>query len=392
MEMLIKTLLELVIIIAAAKLVGELFERIQQPAVVGELLVGMVIGPYALGWIHSNEIVHMLSELAVIFLLFQVGLETRLSDMLKVGKKSLWVALVGVLLPFLAGYAYMAALNQNYTTALFMGAAMVATSVGITARVLADLKFLKHQESRIILGAAVIDDVLGMIVLAMVSGMSKGEFSHVNLIKITLMALSFVVVVVLVGTWAVRKLSPTFGKFKTRNMTFIISLLTCFGLAALAQLIGLAAIIGAFLAGMVFAEINEEYHLEKKLEPMTDFWVPIFFVVMGSQVNVALFTSGSIILMTVIVTVLAILTKLVGCGAAVFKDGFNSSFIVGAGMMPRGEVGLIIAAIGAQMKIIPDDIYAVIVAMCMITTLMMPPLMKYAVGRKNRLMQKQELG
>ncbi|MCK5243333.1 cation:proton antiporter [bacterium] len=384
MEMLTKVLIELLIIIAGAKLVGELFERIQQPAVVGELLVGMIIGPHALGWIQGNEIVHMLSELAVIFLLFQVGLETRLSDMLKVGKKSFWVAMLGVVLPFMAGYAYLAALNHDYKIALFMGAAMVATSVGITARVLADLKFLQRPESRIVLGAAVIDDVLGMIVLAMVAGLSQGEFSTLSLIRITVVALAFVVIVVLLGTWLVRKLSPSFRKLKTKNMTFIISLLTCFGLAALAQIIGLAAIIGAFLAGMVFAEINEEYDLDKKLEPMTDFWVPIFFVVMGSQVNAALFTSGSIIIMAGIVTVLAIITKLVGCGAAVLKDGLPSSFIVGVGMMPRGEVGLIIAAIGANMKIIPADIYAVIVAMCMFTTLLMPPLMKMAVERKTR--------
>jgi len=385
MEILVKTLTELLIIIAGAKLAGELFERIQQPAVVGELLVGMIIGPHALGLIHESEIVYILSELAVIFLLFQVGLETRLSDMLKVGKKSFWVALLGVLLPFIAGFAYISALSHNYKTAMFMGAAMVATSVGITARVLADLKFLQTQESRIVLGAAVIDDVLGMIVLAVVSGLSQGEFSAFGLIRIILLAVVFIVVVVLAGSWVVRKLSTVLGRLKTRNLPFIISVLTCFGLSALAQVIGLAAIIGAFLAGMIFAEISEEYHLEKKLEPMTDFWVPIFFVVMGSQVNIALFTSGSIILMAIVVTVMAVLTKLIGCGLAVIKDGMASSFIVGIGMMPRGEVGLIIAAIGARMKIFPEDIYAVIVAMCMATTLIMPPFMKMAVESKTRI-------
>jgi len=285
-DALVKILLELFIIIVAAKLVGEIFEKIKQPAVVGELMVGMLIGPHALGWIHEGEILMIISELAVIFLLFQVGLETKLSEMLKVGKKSALVALMGVVLPFMAGYAYFAALNHDYKTALFLGAAMVATSVGITARVLADLKFLKTTESRIILGAAVIDDVLGMIVLAVVAGLGKGEFSLGALIKISFMAVAFVVVVLVLGTWLVNKIFHPVKKMKTRNMSFIIPLVVCFGLAALAQMIGLAAIIGAFLAGMIFAEIREEYELEKKMEPMADLFVPIFFVVMGSQVNV----------------------------------------------------------------------------------------------------------
>ncbi|MBN1594960.1 cation:proton antiporter [candidate division FCPU426 bacterium] len=384
MELLFGILIELLVIIAGAKLAGEIFEHLQQPAVVGELLVGMLIGPHALGLIHESEIIYILSELAVIFLLFQVGLETRLSDMLKVGKKSFWVALLGVIMPFFAGYAYLSALHYDYKTALFLGAAMVATSVGITARVLADLKFLQSHESRIILGAAVIDDVLGMIVLAMVSGLSQGEFSVWALARITFIAVLFVVAVVLIGTWLVRKWAPYLKKLKSRNIPLIMALLVCLGLSAWAQVIGLAAIIGAFLAGMIFAEISEEFHLEKKLEPMTDFLVPIFFVVMGSHVNVALFTSGAIITMAVVVTIMAILTKVIGCGAAVLKDGLASSFIVGVGMMPRGEVGLIIAAIGSRLKIFPDDIYAVIVAMCMATTLIMPPFMKKAVEKKTK--------
>lgn len=192
MEHLMHTLVELFIIILSAKIVGELFERIHQPAVVGELLVGMIIGPHALGLIHGSEVITILSELAVIFLLFQVGLETKLSDMLKVGKSSFWVALMGIVLPFMAGYAYMTAMNQDIKTALFLGAAMVATSVGITARVLADLKFLQTKESRIVLGAAVIDDVLGMIVLAVVIGLSKGEFSIASVSMITIQAIVFV--------------------------------------------------------------------------------------------------------------------------------------------------------------------------------------------------------
>ncbi len=384
MELLVQTLFQLTIIIVCAKLMGEFFEFIKQPAVVGELLVGMVIGPYALGWIHPNEVVHIFSELAVIFLLFHVGLETRLSDMMKVGSKSLWVALLGVVLPFVAGYAYLAALNHDIKTALFLGTAMVATSVGITARVLGDLKFMKTRESRIILGAAVIDDVLGMIVLAIISGVSQGEFSSVNIIRITLVAIAFVVLVVVIGSWLVKIISPYFHRLKTRNMTVIIALVTCFGLAALAQVIGLAAIIGAFLAGMVFADTPEEHDLEKKIEPMVDFFVPVFFVMMGISVNIALFTNGSILLMALVVTLLAVVTKLIGCGLAVVKEGLPTALVVGVGMMPRGEVGLIIASIGAQMKIFPDEIYAVIVFMCMATTLIMPPFMQMAVKYKLR--------
>jgi Kef-type K+ transport system membrane component KefB len=390
MEHLAATLFEFLIIVVSAKLVGELFEHIHQPAVVGELLVGMLIGPHALGLIHTNDFFLILSEFAVIFLLFQVGLETRLLDMLKVGMKSFWVAVLGVVLPFMAGYAYLSALNHDYKTALFLGAAMVATSVGITARVLGDLSFLRNKTSRIILGAAVIDDILGMIILAMVAGLSQGEFTVPGLVMITVKAVSFVVLVVVLGSIATKRYGHLLSRLKTRNMPFIIAMMICLGLSALAQIIGLAAIIGAFLAGMVFAEVREDYQLDKKLEPMTDLMVPIFFVIMGAGVNTRLFINTDILVIALIVTLIAILTKLVGCGIAVFKDGWHTSLIVGIGMVPRGEVGLIIAAIGARMKIFPDDIYAIIVFMCMATTLFMPPFMKLAVDAKNHAAARQK--
>ncbi len=175
-------------------------------------------------------------------------------------------------------------------------------------------------------------------------------------------------------------------KFKSRNMPFIIAIAACLGLAAFAQSIGLAAIIGAFLAGMVFAENSEEFRLHHKIQPMNDFLVPIFFVVMGTNVDVKLFTSLPIIIMAVIVTLMAVFTKLLGCGLAVIRQSLATSLVVGVGMVPRGEVGLIIAAIGAKMGIFPDDVYAVIVFMCMATTLLMPPFMKMAVQHKVRSM------
>ncbi len=394
MENLTATLLELFIIVGAAKIVGELFEHWHQPSVVGELLIGMIIGPHALGWIHESNILFILSELAVVFLLFQVGLESRLSDMLKVGRASFWVAVLGVVLPFVAGLAFVFAINHHIQTALFVAAAMVATSVGITARVLSDLRFLQSRESRIILGAAVIDDVLGMLVLALVTGISQGDFSTTKLLAITFQAVLFVFLVVLVGSGVTKRLGHLLGRLKTRNMPVIVAALVCLGLAALAQAIGLAAIIGAFLAGMIFAEIQDQYGLHRSMEPLVDLVVPVFFVIMGAGVDLTLFGDVRVVGMAVILTVLALATKLLGGGLAVLKEGWDSALIVGVGMAPRGEVGLIIAALGGRLKLIPPDLYAVIVAMCMATTLFMPPCMKWAVDlqRKHRARKSRQEG
>lgn len=378
-----------------AKVVGELFERLRQPAVIGELLAGVALGPYALGLIgvptaamveafHSKETAgevlnstyEVIAELGVIVLLFRVGLETRLSDILRVGIRAGVVAVAGVLLPFILGYALVAMTGRPTIQAIFIGTAMVATSVGITARVLADLGQLQTREARIILGAAVIDDVLAMIILAVIAALgSGGGLSIGEIALIAAQAVAFTVFVALAGRHAVRRWSIHLERLRISNAPFTMAVLIMLGLATLAAQVGLAAIIGAFLAGMVFAELREQYELERQALPLYEFLVPLFFVITGSHVDWRLFLDGSLLGMTLAVVGLAILGKLVGCGAGAWGLGRRSVAIVGVGMVPRGEVGLIVANVGRSLGAIPDALSSTVVLMSVLTTLLVPPVL-----------------
>jgi Kef-type K+ transport system membrane component KefB len=403
METATTVLADIFIMFLAAKVAGELFERLRQPAVIGELLVGVVLGPYALGWIgvptagmiealHSQEIAtealhavfEVLAELGVIVLLFLVGLETRLSDILSVGGRAGLVAVAGVVVPFALGYAFVAlVLGTPTIEAIFIGTAMVATSVGITARVLADLGHIRSDEARIILGAAVIDDILGMIVLAVVSALGQGgtvSFGQIGLIA--LQAVAFTLFVALAGRHAARRWSIHLERLRIRNAPFVVGVLVMLGLATVAAQIGLAAIIGAFLAGMVFAELSEQYELEHKALPLYEFLVPLFFVITGSRVDWRLFLDGSLLSIALSVTGLAIVGKLVGCGAAALGLGWRRVAIVGVGMAPRGEVGLIVANVGASLAVIPNEMYSTVVIMSVLTTLVVPPVLTLLYGRQ----------
>jgi Kef-type K+ transport system membrane component KefB len=396
-------LADIFIMFFCAKVAGELFERVKQPAVIGELLVGVVLGPFALGWIgvptaemieafHGeavatealHSILDVLAELGVIVLLFLVGLETRLSDILTVGGRAGLVAIAGVVVPFLLGYAFVAlVLGEPTIEAIFIGTAMVATSVGITARVLADLGHIRSDEARIILGAAVIDDILGMIVLAIVSALGQGGTVSVGQIGlIALQAIAFTVFVALAGRHAARRWSMHLERLRIRNAPFVVGVLVMLGLATVAAQIGLAAIIGAFLAGMVFAELRDQYELEHKALPLYEFLVPLFFVITGSRVDWRLFLDGSLLGIALAVTGLAILGKVIGCGAAALGLGWRRVAIIGVGMAPRGEVGLIVANVGASLAIIPSEMYSTVVIMSVLTTLVVPPVLSLLYGRQ----------
>jgi Kef-type K+ transport system membrane component KefB len=389
-------LTDLFIMFLLAKLAGELFERLDQPAVIGELLVGIVIGPHALGWVgvptpamvealHGQELAEeamhvtfeVIAELGVIILLFLVGLETRLSDILRVGGRAGLVAIAGVVVPFGLGYLFVAQLGHPTIEAVFIGTAMVATSVGITARVLADLGHLQSSEARIILGAAVIDDILGMIVLAVVAALGRGDDLSIGAIGlIAVQAVAFTIFVALAGRQAVRSWSVHLERLRIRNAPFVVAVLIMLGLATLSAQIGLAAIIGAFLAGMVFAELREQYELEHQALPLYEFLVPLFFVITGTQVNWRLFFDGSLLGIALAVTALAIVGKMVGCGAGAAGLGWRSAAIVGVGMAPRGEVGLIVANVGRSIGAIPDEMFSIVVIMSVLTTLVVPPVLK----------------
>lgn len=394
----VSILTDLLIVFVAAKLVGEIFTRIGQPAVIGELLVGVLIGPFALGLIGrpgpellelfhddpaaASEALHLalevFAEVGVVVLLFFVGLETRLDDMLKVGWRAAIVGVLGVLLPFLAGTALMLALGEPAVESLFIGVALVATSVGITARVLRDLGVLDAQEARIILGAAVFDDILGLLMLTIVSGIgSTGEVNVGRVVAIAALALGFTAVVALAGTWAARRWFHLASHLQIDNAPVVVSLALMLGLAVLAAAIGLAAIVGAFLAGMMLAEIAEEYELGRKMLPLYEFLVPFFFVITGSMVDPRLFLQRETIGLALLVTAVAIVTKAAGAGLGGLGLSLRSISIIGVGMVPRGEVGLIVASIGLSMGVVEHRLFSVVVVMAVVTTLIVPPLLTW---------------
>ncbi|MGB2698282.1 MAG: cation:proton antiporter [Candidatus Zixiibacteriota bacterium] len=380
MENITRILFDLFLMFAVAKLMGELFERARQPAVVGEILAGIILGPYILNMIGPSHFYTVLAEIGVIILLFNVGLHTRTEDMLRVGPTSLVVAILGIIFPFIFGFLFTQIIAYSTVEAMFIGAAMVATSVGITARVLADLGILEAKVSKVIIGAAVIDDIIGLIVLAVVAGLGKGTISYVTIGLVLLEAVAFVIFLIFIGRRVMyRFFGANLSFLKSRNAPFSLAILICLGLSAVASYIHLAAIVGAFMAGMILAEFNIQFRLSVKTESLYDFLVPFFFIMMGKQVDLSIFLHPSIIGAALILTVFAILGKLLGCGLGAISLGWKQASLVGVGMVPRGEVGLIIASLGLSLGAITQDLYSIVVFMVIATTLLTPPVLRSLV-------------
>lgn len=365
-------LLELFAIFVAAKVLAEVFERLHVPGVLGEITAGAVLGPYALGWVHTSETIHSIAEVGAIFVLFSAGLETSARDLIRVGRQALLVAVMGVVVPFALGFAYMELRGQPSTESIFVGAAMVATSVGITARVLRDMGVLSSRTSRIILGAAVFDDILGMLLLAVVAGIASGgglEWLHLGVLLAE--AAAFALFMIFVAPRIVRRIHPQVEQLSTQNASLIVSLAICLFLSWLSARIGVAAIIGAFFAGLMFADYAPHWNLIPRVGGITEFLAPYFFFSIGSGLDVHVF-NGGVLWATAIVSVLAIVSKLVGCGLPLLREGWPAALRVGVGMVPRGEVALIVALVGLRSEIVTQSTYAIVVAMTAVTTLVAP--------------------
>ncbi|HSE99210.1 MAG TPA: cation:proton antiporter, partial [Blastocatellia bacterium] len=367
-------LLALFIVLLAAKIMAELFERIRQPAVVGEILAGVIIGPTLLGLVLPTGpggdlmgvgvIIDSMAEIGVIFLLFTVGLETRPSDIFRVGGMATLVAILGVVVPFIAGWALLSFWpGHSWIEAVFLGAAMVATSVGITARVLSSMGLISAVASRVILAAAVIDDVIGLLVLAVVSSLASGRVDYGHIALVAVLAIGFTIFMVAFGARAVNRIKMPVESLKIGHSLLIFALVLCFGLAALANLIGIAGIIGAFLAGVALSEATDGTELHHQSQTLTEFTTPFFLVNIGLKLNLAIFLSTEVVILSVIVTVLAILSKFIGCSIPALGLGRKRAIQVGVGMIPRGEVGIVVAQIGLAMAAVGDAVYGVVLAM-----------------------------
>ncbi len=418
MEYLLQILVTLVVLYALARAGTVLVSRFGLPGLIGEIIMGVVIANLVIGDFSLMEfldlgmpapgvegdhgsgvypIVYAMAELGVIFLLFTVGLETKVNDLMKSGKAAFFCALMGVIVPFILGFALIMGTEGNMNHALFLAAAMVATSVGITARIIKDLKLMDTREARIIIAAAVIDDVLGMIVLAIVKGMAEsGELSILNVASITLQAVVFVLVVIAICKWVIPRIYDYFedrkkakeaaGKVPFSTNKLVLAIIVCLAMAALAEFIGLAAIIGAFLAGMMFADHAWEWDLESKIDSISTFLLSFFFLNVGLQVDIGTLGDTSVLVLVVVVIILAVISKLVGCslGAKMGDRSLDSSSlkIIGFGMAPRGEVGIIVAAIGLASGAMSQDLYAVVVLMSVITTIIAPPIISKLFRQK----------
>ena len=369
-------LLELFAIFVWAKIFGELFERLSLPAVLGEILAGIILGPHAFHLIQPSENVYAFAEIGAIFVLFTAGLETRPQDLLRVGRQSLGVAVAGVVAPFVLGFLYMRLRGEATHEAIFVAAAMVATSVAITARVLADLHVLNARFARIIMGAAVFDDILGMILLAVVSGMATGggiRWWHLGLTFAE--AVGFALFMIFVGPRIVRRVRPGLRHISLQNAPLVLSLAICLLLSWAAARIGMAAIIGAFFAGLILADYAPEWRLQPRIHAINEFLAPFFFFTIGARLNIHLF-SGNVLFDAFIVSLLAVFSKVVGCGLPVLHEGRATALRVGIGMMPRGEVALIVALVGLQMNMVSQSAYAIVIFMTGFTTVLAPPLLR----------------
>ncbi|MEQ1946495.1 MAG: cation:proton antiporter [Bryobacteraceae bacterium] len=392
---------------AAAKIGGELLGRWGQPPVLGELLIGVVLGNLGLAGftylepLRDSETLRVVAEIGAILLLFEVGVESDLMQLLAVGWSSLVVAILGVVAPMILGYVVSVQLmpDASWLTHLFVGGTLTATSVGITARVLKDLHRAHTKEARIILGAAVADDVIGLVVLAVVSGLvtaaaasGNASVSVLSVLWIVAKAVVFLGAAVWIGRFAAQRMFLYAARLKVAGALLAVCMCFCFLTAAAAAAVGLAPIVGAFAAGVVLEEVHYkpfrergERKVEELLQPITTLVVPVFFVLMGIRVDLRSFASLPVISFALLITAVSIIGKQI-CGLGVLEKGVDR-IIVGVGMIPRGEVGLIFAGLGAGLMlqgkpVLSQTTFSALVLMVMLTTFITPPLLKMVFEKR----------
>jgi Kef-type K+ transport system membrane component KefB len=374
-------LLALIAIFVAAKVFGEVAERLGQPAVLGELAGGVIIGVSGFHLVDPHDAtIHLLSELGVILLLFLIGLDTDLRKLMQVGGPATAVAVVGVALPLIGGFAFGQLLGFRVMVSVFLGASLTATSVGITARVLSDLGHLKDDESQVILGAAVVDDIIGLVLLTLVGTLAQGgELTFLGVGRIIVTAFGFVILAIVIGSQLAPWLIRAIDRIEMSRGLFFSALVFALGLAYIADKVGSAIIIGSFAAGLVLARTHRGKEIEREVRDVAQFFIPIFFVVVGAAVDLRSLNpfdpnARRFLLIGVGLTVVGIIGK-IAAGFVVWKKGMNRT-VIGIGMIPRGEVGLIFATIGLTSKLITSGLYSAVAMMVMLTTFITPPLLR----------------
>jgi Kef-type K+ transport system membrane component KefB len=374
-------LFQLLVAYATARLLGRLAGVLRLPAVIGELLAGALLGPHLLDVVHESGFFAAFAELGVIFLLFEAGLEARVRDLVAVRGPAIRVGVIGVALPFAGGLLAALAFGEATGNALFVATAFVATSVGITIVVLRELGLQSRRSARIILAAAVLDDILGLIVLVAVKGVALGESDPTEIALIALEAVAFVAVVVVAGPPLAARLSRFVARLSA-GVVFDASLVLMLGLSLLAEYVGLAAIVGAFLAGLLLGELEDYDPVQRRIEPLTNFFVPFFFVLMGTYLDFGAFADPLLDLEIVVFSAVAVLTKYAGGWLGALREPAPTPREVGAGMVPRGEVGIVVAGIAFAAGAVGEDVYAAVIAVVLVTTFLAPFMIRHAFPRR----------
>lgn len=367
-------IVQLAAILFAAKIAGDISVRLGQPAVLGKLLIGIVLGPSVLGIVQDTDILKEISQIGVILLMFIAGLETDIDQFKRTGKAATYVGVLGIVVPLALGYAAGMAIGLSMEKAVFLGLLLSATSVSISVQALKEMDQLKSKEGSAILGAAVIDDILVIIALAFLMSLTG---SDVHLGAVILKKIIFFAVAILLAWKVVPFVLRLFAPLRVSESVISAALIICFAFAYFAEAAGVAAIIGAYIAGLAVSFTDYKQEVFEKVETIGySIFVPVFF----TSIGVAVEFSGALkhIWLMLGLSVLAVLTKLVGAALGAKLAGFswNSSFAVGAGMVSRGEVALIIAGIGLETKLLTPDLFAVLVVVVLVTTIVTPPLLK----------------
>jgi Kef-type K+ transport system membrane component KefB len=318
------------------------------------------------------------AEIGVIFLMFHIGLEIRVKDLFAVGRTAILVGILGVIVPLILGFGAMLVLGFEVVESLFVATAILATSVGISVKVLQDLGLIKHKVAYIVLGAAVFDDILALIVLALVRGLARGKFQVAEFVLLVLESLAFVSFLTLWGPKLAKRTRKWVERLNIPEGPFVMSVILCLGLAELADVIGLAAIIGSFMAGIVIDELAGVYDLENKVKYVSEFFLPFFFVMMGAHLDPRAFINPKIAILVVVISVVAIVSKLLGTILACWREEWKIRLQAGICMIPRGEVGIIVGLIGLSLHTITHELYTLVLGMSLMTTIISPPLIMFA--------------
>lgn len=373
----IQPLLSLFLLFVAAKVGEEIFERLQQPGLIGQIAAGFVVGPGLLSWVQATPTLSFMAEIGVIFLLFETGLRTKPEEMAEHGYISLAVGFFGVITPLAVGWLFAWSIGENAITARFVGTLLVATSIGITAKILADFRAANTTFGRVILGAAVLDDILGLLALSMLSSFAEQQSRWLNLLLTIVFVSLFFVVVLLLRRTAFPRVRARLGRLRASAPQWSFALVLLLGFSAMAAYIGLAAIIGSFLAGMFVGESEElAAPLRARAESVSSFVVPFFLANIGLKLSPHVLTQGRDLALIGVLTGIAILTKLIACGISALPLGRRSALLVGLGMIPRGEVGIVVADQSLGIAAIPSAYYSIGIAMAVLTSLIGPMLLR----------------